>query len=245
MSKSALFDRMILLARKEIFQSHRVGKGPRRKQSDNIFETASRGGHALIDCNARFGAQFPRDSRREIATDGHSVVALIAFNRLPRCWPRHAIGVQNKTQFNERTLHSQHQFAGRGRGGGLCGGPSRRLRRRLQQLRNFVIRRRRSDTRRSRLPACGCLQWRHFNWRFLRSRFFNWLILCLDWCNGGVRPRQGNHDWRCRAGAREKRRGMTGPLPKERIEEDCGDGRDENTDRENAQIVPAPPPCPA
>ena len=46
-------------------------------------------------------------------------------------------------------------------------------------------------------------------------------------------------------GAREKRRGMTGPLPNERIEQDCGGRRDEKTGGENAQIAPAPPPCPA
>jgi len=61
---------------------------------------------------------------------GKSVVALVAFNRLPRCCPRHAIGLQNKTQFNERALRRQYQFAGRGRRGSLYGGSSRR---RLQQ----------------------------------------------------------------------------------------------------------------
>jgi hypothetical protein len=87
---------------------------------------------SLVSC-ARFGAQSPHDGAREIATYGKSMVALVAFDRLPRCCSRYAIGVQNKTQFNERALRRKHQFAGRGRRGGLCGGPSRRCRRRLQQ----------------------------------------------------------------------------------------------------------------
>ena len=67
----------------------------------------------------------------EFAAHGKSVVALVVFDRLPRSQPRHAVGVQNKTQFDERALRRQHRFApGSGRGG-LLGRPGGR---RLQQL---------------------------------------------------------------------------------------------------------------
>jgi hypothetical protein len=79
--------------------------------------------------NARFSGQPPRKRGGEFAAHGKPVVPLVALDRSPSCWPHHTIGVQNKTQFNERTLRCQHQFAARGRRGGLFGGPSRRLRR--------------------------------------------------------------------------------------------------------------------
>ena len=88
----------------------------------------------------------------------------------------------------------------------------------------------------------------------LQRRLFNRLVVRLDRCNGGLRPRCGNRAqsgdrwFFCggnRSSAHEKRRGMTSPLPNERIEEDCGGRRDEKTGGENAQIAPAPPPCPA
>ena len=47
---------------------------------------------------------------------GKSMVALVAFQRSPRCLPGDAVGVQNKTQFDKRALRRQHRFAGRGGG---------------------------------------------------------------------------------------------------------------------------------
>jgi len=85
----------------------------------------------------------------------------------------------------------------------------------------------------------------------LKRRFFNRLDLRLDRCKGGLRLRSGNRAqpgdrWVvCGGGAREKRRGMTGALPNERIEKDCGGRRDQKTGGENAQIAPASPRGPA